>query len=618
MRECQIDRCRQLILSISLLGILLTGTLVGLSSALPMFFSAREHVENAALDSLETRAGAINSLLDGYQDIARQFTSRTEIRRRLEAYQAGELSFDELVAFTRPRLKDPMSKLPELLFMRRTGKDMDAIVSLGHNPGVDLEHAHDTGVSILPTPAAEGFVVKAVGAITDETGRRIGMDVLLFSAERLKELLQPGRGFSGQARLVLVQLSTDGHVLASLGDDRALAHSLTGHQNDLTELQPRTLIHARDKTSRFLLTPLQLDNWALVAQLPRSDLYAKANRQLLLTSGVILVMMLLGLMLTRRTLSPLVSRITQQTQRLEESAAELRLSANVFEHAQEAIIVTDGGLRIQRSNRASNDILGYSPESLLNSGLDRLFDQGSHQQDHIELILHTLNRDDAWQGEVSYRHADGHIIPTLQTISVVRNDEGHISHLIHIFNDITDAKENERRMQRLASLDSLTGLPNRAAQNRHIERQLQLAAQQQQRCALLFIDLDNFKPVNDTHGHAAGDQLLKAVAKRLKHAIRTEDSVGRIGGDEFLVLTGALENPDDADVIASKLIQHLLEPFHINEHSVQIGASIGIAHFPDDATDVQTLTRLADQAMYAAKRQGRNCFVRATHISADQ
>jgi hypothetical protein len=104
LRECQIDRCRQLILSISLLGILLTGTLVGLSSALPMFFSAREHVENSALDSLETRAEAINSLLSGYQDIARQFTSRTEIRRRLEAYSAGDLSFDELVAYTLPRL----------------------------------------------------------------------------------------------------------------------------------------------------------------------------------------------------------------------------------------------------------------------------------------------------------------------------------------------------------------------------------------------------------------------------------------------------------------------------------------------------------------------------------
>lgn len=618
MRECQIDRCRQLILSISLVGILLTGTLVGLSSALPMFFSAREHVENAALDSLETRAEAINNLLDGYQDIARQFTSRTEIRRKLEAYQAGDLSFDTLVAYTRPRLKDPMSKLPELLFMRRTGQDMDAIVSLGHNPGVDLEHVQDTGVNILPTPAAEGFVIRAVGAITDDSGRRIGLDVLLFSAERLRELLLSGRGFSDQARLMLVQLSADGRVLASLGDDGAVVHLLSPHQDALAGLQPRTLIHTQDKASRFLLTPLRVGNWTLVAQLPRSDLYAKANRQLLLTSGVILAMMLLGLALTHYTLSPLIARITQQAQRLEESAAELRLSANVFEHAQEAIIVTDGGLRIQRSNRASSDILGYSPVSLLNTGLDRLFDQAAHQSDQVELILHTLNRDDAWQGEIAYRHADGHIIPTLQTVSVVRDDGGRVSHLIHIFNDITNAKENERRMQRLASQDSLTGLPNRAAQNRHIERQLQLAAQQQQHCALLFIDLDNFKPVNDTYGHAAGDQLLKAVARRLQHAIRAEDSVGRIGGDEFLVLTGMLERPEEADIIAAKLIEHLLEPFHINEHSIHIGASIGIAHFPDDATDAQTLTCLADQAMYAAKKQGRNRFVRAAHMLVSQ
>lgn len=614
MRECQIDRCRQLILSISLVGILLTGTLVGLSSALPMFFSAREHVENSALDSLETRAAAINSLLAGYQDIARQFTSRTEIRRRLEAYEAGDLGFDELVAFTRPRLKDPMSKLPELLFMRRCGPDLEPVVSLGHNPGLDLEHIDTVGVSLMPLPASSGFVIRAVGAITDDSGRRVGIDTLLFSSERLKALLTSGSGFSAQARLTLVQLSADGTVLASLDSTGEFTRLLEQHQSHLATLTPRTLIQAEDGKNRLLLSPLTLDSWALAVKLPRSDLYAKANQQLLITSGVILAMMLLGLLLTRSTLSPLVARITQQTRRLEESAAELRLSANVFEHAQEAIIVTDAGLKVQRSNRASSDVTGYSSERLLGTGLDQLFDQSSRQDDQIELILHTLNRDDAWQGEISYRHADGHVIPTLQTISVVRDDQGRISHLIHIFNDITDAKENERRMQRLASLDSLTGLPNRAAQNRHIEQQLQQAAQQQQRCALLFIDLDNFKPVNDSFGHAVGDQLLKSVAKRLQHALREGDSVGRIGGDEFLVLTGNLQKPEEADVIAAKLIEHLLEPFHIAEHRIRIGASIGIAYFPDDGSDAQTLTRMADQAMYVAKKQGRNRYVKAAPL----
>ncbi len=614
MRECQIDRCRQLILSISLVGILLTGTLVGLSSALPMFFSAREHVENSALDSLEARAAAINSLLAGYQDIARQFTSRTEIRRRLEAYEAGELGFDELVAFTRPRLKDPMSKLPELLFMRRSGPDLKPVVSLGHNPGLELEHIDTTGVSLMPLPTSTGFVIRAVGAITDDNGRRVGIDTLLFSSERLKALLTSDSGFSTQARLTLVQVSPSGTVLASLDSTGEFVRLLQQHQPYLAALTPRTLIHADDGKNRLLLTPLALDSWVLAVRLPRSDLYAKANQQLLTTSGVILAMMLLGLFLTRRALSPLVARITQQTQRLEESSAELRLSANVFEHAQEAIIVTDPGLKIQRSNRTSSEVTGYSSEQLLGIGLDQLFDQSSRQGDQIELILHTLNRDDAWQGEINYRHADGHIIPTLQTISGVRDDQGRINHLIHIFNDITDAKENERRMQRLASQDSLTGLPNRASLNRQIEQQLQQAAQQQQRCALLFIDLDNFKPVNDNFGHAVGDQLLKTVAKRLQHALREEDSVGRLGGDEFLVLTGNLQKPEEADVIAAKLIAHLLEPFHIDEHSINIGASIGIAYFPDDGCDTQTLTRMADEAMYAAKRQGRNCYVKTTSL----
>lgn len=612
MRECQIDRCRQLILSISLLGILLTGTLVGLSSALPMFFSAREQVENLALDSLESRAEAINSLLAGYQDIARQFTSRTEIRRRLEAYSAGDLSFDELVAYTLPRLKDPMSKLPELLFMRRCGPDLQPIVSLGHNPGLDLEHIDQVGVSIMPIPASSQFVVRAIGAITDDQGQRIGIDTLLFSAERLQELLNPGSGFSSQARLTLVRLSADGKPELSLGDAGELRALLQPHASGLVDLKPRTLIQAKDRNSRLLVTPLQMESWALVAELPRSDLYAKANQQLLVTTGVILAMMLLGLILTRSTLSPLVARITQQTQRLEESAAELRLSANVFEHAQEAIIVTDAGLKIQRSNRACSEITGYASERLFSTGLDQLFDESSRQNDQIELILHALGRDDAWQGEINYRHADGHIIPTLQTISVVRDDQGRISHLIHIFNDITDSKENERRMQRLASLDSLTGLPNRAAQNRHIAHQLKLASQNEEHCALLFLDLDNFKPVNDNYGHAVGDQLLKSVAKRLQHALREGDSVGRIGGDEFLILAQKLQKPEEAELIAAKLIEHLQEPFHIGDRRIRIGSSIGIAHFPDDGTDVDNLTRVADQAMYVAKKQGRNRYVTAT------
>lgn len=614
LRECQIDRCRQLILSISLLGILLTGLLVGLSSALPMFFSAREQIEHSALSSLETRASAINNLLANYQEIARQFTSRTEIRRRLEAYAAGELSFAELVAFTRPRLQDPMSKLPELLFMRRSGPHGETIVSLGDPLGVEPGPSDVSGVTLLPLPTSHEFVIQAVGAITTDDGRRIGTDTLLFNSKRLDELLLPNSRFSRKTQLTLVQLAADGNVVASMDGSGEFTRLLLRHRAQLAPLAPRTLIQTDDGREQLLLTPLALPGWALAVRLPRSDLYARANQQLLITSAVIISMMVLGLFVTRRALSPLVARITRQNQQLEASAAELRLSADVFEHAQEAIIITDPALRIQRCNRASSEVTGYSPEQLHGIELDQLFDRSSRRCDRVEQILHALNRDDGWRGEINYRHADGHLIPTSQTISAVRDEQGQINHLIHIFNDITDAKERERRMERLASLDSLTGLPNRAAQNRHIEQQLQHAAQRQQRCALLFIDLDNFKPVNDRFGHAMGDRLLKSVARRLQHALREGDSVGRIGGDEFLVLIENLQRPEEAEVVAAKLIEHLLEPFYIAEQSIRIGASIGIAYFPADGQDAQTLIRLADRAMYAAKEQGRNRYVKASAL----
>ena len=193
----------------------------------------------------------------------------------------------------------------------------------------------------------------------------------------------------------------------------------------------------------------------------------------------------------------------------------------------------------------------------------------------------------------------------------MRDGNGHVSHLIHIFNDITDAKAKEQRMHRLASLDSLTGLPNRATLNRLISQQLQRAIEQKQYCALLFLDLDKFKPVNDTYGHGIGDKLLESVARRLQHALRDQDVVGRIGGDEFLILTGLLDQPEQAEVIAGKLIRHLTQPFHIDEHQIHIGASIGIACFPTHGETAATLTQMADEAMYTAKKQGRNRFVTA-------
>jgi len=583
-----------------------------------MFFSAREHVEQTALDSLQTRAEAINNLLASYQDIARQFTSRTEIRRRLEAYAAGNLSFDELAAYTRPRLQDPMRKLPDLLFMRRYGPGLEPIVSLGYNPGPAPERVEQPGVSIISLPGSEDYLIQAVSAIKNSEGLRIGTDLLLFSSKQLQELLDSGTDFSTQAHLAMVQLSADGQVQSFMGDSGELKTILPHPAIELAMLKPRTLIKTRDKTNRLLLSPLQLESWALIAWLPHSALYAKTNQQLLITSGVVLTMMLLGLYFTRRTLSPLVANIVRQNQQLEESAAELRLSANVFEHAQEAIIVTDAELTILRSNHASSEITGYSSEQLFNTRLDRLFDEASRRPEQIELILHTLNRDDAWQGEICYHHTDGHLIPALQTISVMRDDQGRISHLIHIFNDITDAKENERRMQRLASQDSLTGLPNRAALNRHIQYQLQQARLRQQHCAVLFIDLDNFKPVNDNYGHVAGDLLLKAVARCLSSAIREEDIVGRIGGDEFLVVTGLLRQPENAGIIATKLIEELKQPFLIDQHSLNIGASIGIAYFPDHGGDAQTLIHAADQAMYRAKKQGHNSWSVATDPEAPE
>jgi diguanylate cyclase (GGDEF)-like protein len=166
-------------------------------------------------------------------------------------------------------------------------------------------------------------------------------------------------------------------------------------------------------------------------------------------------------------------------------------------------------------------------------------------------------------------------------------------------------------MVRLAHFDELTGLPNRVALENHLEQAIQQARRENGHFALMFLDLDKFKPVKDTYGHQVGDELLRNVGKRLKHCIRSSDVVGRRGGDEFVVITGPLHGDDDAKPIADKIVAVLNDTFHIQGHNVQIGASVGVALYPDDGLAAEDLLKQADAAMYRVKTSGRNAVAYA-------
>ncbi|BAP41956.1 sensory box/GGDEF domain/EAL domain-containing protein [Pseudomonas sp. StFLB209] len=290
----------------------------------------------------------------------------------------------------------------------------------------------------------------------------------------------------------------------------------------------------------------------------------------------------------------------------------LQLAATAFEHSTAAVMITDTHQRILAVNAAFSIITGYSEQQALNQ-TPRLLASGQHDSAFFAAMWHKLNAEGQWQGEICNRRQNGDTYPSWLSINTQRDADGTISHFIAVFADISDLKRSAARLDHQAHHDPLTGLPNRTLFENRLSSALQHSQDSASLGAVLFIDLDRFKPVNDTLGHAVGDLLLKSLAQRLKDNLRDIDTVARLGGDEFVVLLPGLLQASDAQSIASKLLTSLQTPLPAGEHQLVIGASIGISLFPDDGLDSATLLKNADAAMYRAKAKGRNCVERYSH-----
>jgi diguanylate cyclase (GGDEF)-like protein/PAS domain S-box-containing protein len=225
----------------------------------------------------------------------------------------------------------------------------------------------------------------------------------------------------------------------------------------------------------------------------------------------------------------------------------------------------------------------------------------------FDQMLSELGRKRTWRGEVWTRRKSGEVFPTLMTVSAVEDEEaGRITGYVALCSDITKIKENEERLELLANHDPLTGLANRSRLTRHLDSRVSRAEPNSESFAVMFIDLDRFKEVNDTLGHSAGDRLLCEATRRLQRRVRGSDLLARIGGDEFIAVLTGIEDDRDASVLAEKIIEALDAPFFIQGQRVQISASIGISRFPRDGTTTDRLLQNADTAMYAAKADGRS------------
>lgn len=288
--------------------------------------------------------------------------------------------------------------------------------------------------------------------------------------------------------------------------------------------------------------------------------------------------------------------------------AALHQAAMVFESTRDGVVITQLDGRILAVNRAFTEITGYSEGEVLGRQ-PNLLHSGRQDAAFYQAMWSSIRAAGYWQGELWNRRKNGEIYPEWLTISTVRDDEGRPTHYVGVFTNLSQLKHHEAQLDHLAHHDPLTGLPNRLLLQSRLEHALDRARRHEQRIGILHIDLDHFKIVNDSLGHRTGDDLLLTVAERLRARTRQEDTFGRLGGDEFLLLLEPIETPQAPAEVAHDLLALLASPFACpGLDEVFLGASIGISIFPDDGDNVAVLLRNAETAMYQAKEQGRGRF----------
>ena len=286
---------------------------------------------------------------------------------------------------------------------------------------------------------------------------------------------------------------------------------------------------------------------------------------------------------------------------------QFRLLSAAMSKATQAIFITKHDGTIIWFNQALSDMSGYSSQEIMDSK-PHMFSSGNYEKGFWEDMWRTLLQGKIWTGDLLNRRKDGSLYSVLQSITPLYDGQGQITYFLCLQQDISEKKELERKIEYLAYHDVLTGLPNRTLFNDRMRQAISQAKRDKTEFSLLFVDLDGFKEVNDTHGHAAGDQLLKMVAERLRACVREGDTVARLGGDEFIVLLRDLSADHGLKNVARKIIESIARPYALDVCRVHITASIGISRYPGDAILAEKLMSCADEAMYSAKHAGKNGY----------
>lgn len=295
------------------------------------------------------------------------------------------------------------------------------------------------------------------------------------------------------------------------------------------------------------------------------------------------------------------------TEQLEtERREKLRLIAKVYECSRDGILLTDAQSCIVDLNPAASEITGYSREEIIGN-TPRLWRSDHHEPEFYRQMWHALLETGGWRGEIWNRRKSGEVYPALLSIDAIRNEAGEVQNYVSVFSDISSLKQSQARLEYLAHHDALTDLPNRTLFNDRLGHALSRSLRSRRVLAVVLLDLDHFKNVNDSLGHAAGDRILREAADRLRSVLRKEDTLARFGGDEFAVLLEDIEI-DMVATTAERIRAVIAQPFLVDLRTFFLGVSIGISLFPNDGETVASLISNADAAMYQAKAQGRNAY----------
>lgn len=296
---------------------------------------------------------------------------------------------------------------------------------------------------------------------------------------------------------------------------------------------------------------------------------------------------------------------------------KLRLAASVYENTKDAIMVTDTNHNIISVNKAFTEILGYHEKEAIGKN-PRMIKSGQQSNSFYQEMFQSLYDTGSWNGEIWNRGKNGKIIPVWENISSVNDEHGELSHFVAIFSDISSIKKSQEQLEYIAHHDPLTKLPNRLLLDERLKQSIKQASRIEKSLAVIFLDLDHFKHINDSFGHPLGDELLKQVSDRILHTLRGTDTIARVGGDEFIIILENIDKYENVGLTTEKLITSFELPFQLSTNEISISASLGISLYPHDGKTAEELLRNADSAMYKAKEAGRNTFQFYTKKMTDE